>query len=220
MNLILFGPPGAGKGTQAQFIVERFGIPQISTGDMLRSAVNAKTSLGLEAKAIMDAGGLVSDEIVLGLVKGRLSENDCKSGFILDGFPRTIPQADALMILLEKMGKSIEHVISLELENDEVIKRLSGRRTCSSCGKGSHIIYAPAKVDGICDVCGSVLIQRDDDREQTVKNRLDVYEQQTSPLKAYYESKDLLRHISGSGAIKDIQKQICSFIDGGMGDHS
>lgn len=220
MNLILFGPPGAGKGTQAQFIVECFGIPQISTGDMLRSAVKAKSELGLAAKAIMDAGGLVSDEIVLGLVKARISEADCINGFILDGFPRTIPQADALMVLLEKLGKGVEHVISLELENEEVIRRLSGRRTCSSCGKGSHIIYDPTKVDAVCDVCGAALIQREDDREQTVKNRLDVYDLQTSPLKAYYESKGLLRHVNGSGAIKDIQKQICSFIDGGVGDHS
>ena len=221
MNLILFGPPGAGKGTQAQFIVERYGIPQISTGDMLRSAVKAKSKLGLEAKAIMDAGGLVSDEIVLGLVKDRLSENDCTNGFILDGFPRTIPQADALMILLEKIGKRVEHVISLELENAEVIKRLSGRRTCSSCGKGSHIIFEPTRVDGVCDVCGSALIQRADDTEETVKNRLEVYDLQTAPLKAYYVSKGLLRHVSGSGAISDIQKQICSFIDGGgTGDHS
>ena len=220
MNLILFGPPGAGKGTQAQFIVERFGIPQISTGDMLRSAVKAKSELGLAAKAIMDAGGLVSDEIVLGLVKARLSEADCLKGFILDGFPRTIPQADALIVLLENLGKGVEHVISLELENEEIIRRLSGRRTCSSCGKGSHVIYDPTKVDGICDACGAALIQREDDSEQTVKNRLDVYDLQTSPLKAYYESKGLLRRVNGIGAIKDIQKQICSFIDGGLGDHS
>ena len=220
MNLILFGPPGAGKGTQAQFIVERYGIPQISTGDMLRSAVKAKSALGLEAKAIMDAGGLVSDAIVLGLVQDRISEKDCIPGFILDGFPRTVPQADALMILLDKIGKGVEHVISLDLENDEVIRRLSGRRTCSSCGKGSHIIYDPTRIEGVCDVCGSALIQRDDDSEQTVKNRLDVYDLQTAPLKAYYEAKGLLRHIKGSGAIKDIQKQICSFIDGGTGDHS
>jgi adenylate kinase len=220
MNLILFGPPGAGKGTQAQFIVERFGVPQISTGDMLRSAVKAKSELGLAAKAIMDAGGLVSDEIVLGLVKNRISELDCSNGFILDGFPRTIPQADALIVLLEKLGKGVEHVISLELENEEVIRRLSGRRTCSSCGKGSHIIYDPTKVSGVCDICGAALIQREDDSELTVKNRLDVYDQQTSPLKAYYEAKGLLRHVNGSGAIKDIQKQICSFIDGGVGDHS
>ncbi len=219
MNLILFGPPGAGKGTQAQFIVERFGIPQISTGDMLRSAVRAKSPLGLEAKTIMDAGGLVSDEIVLGLVADRLFENDCVAGFILDGFPRTISQADSLLVLLEKMGKKVEHVISLELENEEVVKRLSGRRTCSVCGKGFHIIYEPTKVAGICDVCGSELIQRDDDSEQTVLNRLEVYDLQTAPLKNYYASKGLLRHIDGSGAIMDIQKRICSFIDGGAGDH-
>lgn len=220
MNLILFGPPGAGKGTQAQFIVERYGIPQISTGDMLRSAVKAKSVLGLEAKTIMDSGGLVSDEIVLGLVQSRLSENDCIKGFILDGFPRTIPQAEALMTLLAEMGKGVEHVISLDLDNEEVIRRLSGRRTCSSCGKGSHIIFDPTRIEGVCDVCGSALIQRDDDSEQTVKNRLDVYELQTAPLKTYYEAKGLLRHVKGSGAIKDIQKQICSFIDGGTGDHS
>ncbi len=219
MNLILFGPPGAGKGTQAQFIVERYRIPQISTGDMLRTAVKAKSALGLAAKAIMDAGGLVSDEIVLGLVENRISEDDCLNGFILDGFPRTIPQADSLMTLLEKMGKAVDHVISLELENEEVVRRLSGRRTCSSCGKGSHIIYDPTKVEGVCDVCGAALIQREDDSEQTVKNRLEVYDLQTSPLKAYYESKGLLRHVNGSGAIKDIQQQICSFIDGGVGDH-
>lgn len=220
MNLILFGPPGAGKGTQAEYIVERYGIPQISTGDMLRSAVSAGTALGLEAKAIMDAGGLVSDELVLGLVKARLSQDDCITGFILDGFPRTIPQADALMVLLEGMGKDIEHVISLELENSEIVRRLSGRRACSACGKGYHISFAPSRVDGVCDLCGSALIQREDDSEQTVNNRLEVYERQTAPLKEYYESKGLLRHISGSGAIRDIQKQISSFIDGGMGDHS
>lgn len=220
MNLILFGPPGAGKGTQAQFIVERYRIPQISTGDMLRSAVKAQTALGLKAKAVMDSGGLVSDELVLGLVKERISEKDCLSGFILDGFPRTIPQADALMGLLGDISKSIEHVISLDLDNAEVIKRLSGRRTCSACGKGYHVVFEPPRVSGTCDVCGSVLIQRDDDSEQTVKNRLDVYDLQTAPLKAYYESRGLLRHICGSAPIMDVQKQICSFIDGGVGDHS
>lgn len=220
MNLILFGPPGAGKGTQAQFIVERYKIPQISTGDMLRSAVKAMSPIGLQAKAVMDTGGLVSDEIVLALVKERLSENDCINGFILDGFPRTIPQADSLISLLELMGKGVEHVISLELDNSEVIKRLSGRRTCSACGKGFHIVYDPAKVNGICDACGSALIQREDDTEKTVKNRLDVYDRQTAPLKVYFESKGLLRTIVGSGEIKDIFQRICSFIDGGKGDHS
>jgi len=220
VNLILFGPPGAGKGTQAHFIVERYGIPQISTGDMLRSAVKAKSPVGLQAKTVMDAGGLVSDEIVLALVKERLSEADCRVGFILDGFPRTIPQADALVVLLDEIGKGVDHVISLELENSEVIQRLSGRRTCSVCGKGFHVIFGPPKIHGVCDACGSALIQREDDTEITVKNRLDVYDQQTAPLKAYYETKGLLRAISGNGKIKDIFKRICSFIDGGKGDHS
>jgi adenylate kinase len=220
MNLILFGPPGAGKGTQAQFIVERYSVPQISTGDMLRAAVKAQSPLGLAAKAIMDAGGLVSDEIVLGLVKERLSQPDCSKGFVLDGFPRTIPQADSLSFLLNGIGKSIDHVISLDVDNSEIIKRLSGRRTCSSCGKGYHIVYDMPKVVGVCDVCGAALAQRDDDREETVKNRLEVYDLQTSPLKMYFIQRGLLRHINGNGSIQDIQSEICSFIEGGAGDHS
>lgn len=219
MTVILFGPPGAGKGTQAQFIVERFGIPQISTGDMLRAAVKAQTPLGLAAKSIMDAGGLVSDELVLGLVKERISEPDCRAGFILDGFPRTTPQADALIALLDGMGKHIDHVISLEVEGAEIIQRLSGRRTCSSCGKGYHVVYDAPAVAGVCDVCGAPLVQRDDDREETVKNRLDVYRQQTSPLKSYFEQCGLMRCIDGNGTIQDIQRQICSIMEGSTGDN-
>jgi adenylate kinase len=219
MTVILFGPPGAGKGTQAQFIVERFGIPQISTGDMLRAAVKAQTPLGLAAKSIMDAGGLVSDEIVLGLVKERISEPDCGAGFILDGFPRTTPQADALIALLFGLGKHIDHVISLEVESAEIIQRLSGRRTCPACGKGYHVEYDAPAVAGVCDVCGDSLVQRDDDREETVKNRLDVYRQQTSPLKSYFEQCGLLRCIDGNGTIQDIQRQISSILEGSTGDH-
>ena len=219
MTVILFGPPGAGKGTQAQFIVERFGIPQISTGDMLRAAVKAQTPLGLAAKSIMDAGGLVSDEIVLGLVKERISEPDCGAGFILDGFPRTTPQADALIALLNGLGKHIDHVISLEVDSAEIIQRLSGRRTCPSCGKGYHVVYDAPAVAGVCDVCRVSLVQRDDDREETVKNRLDVYSQQTSPLKYYFEQRRLLRSIDGNGMIQDIQRQICSILEGNTGDH-
>lgn len=219
MNLILFGPPGAGKGTQAQYIVERFHIPQISTGDMLRAAVKVGSDLGVKAKSIMDSGGLVSDEIVLALVKERLSLADCGSGFVLDGFPRTLAQADGLTQVLDSIDKSIDHVISLEVDSVEIINRLSGRRACSLCGKGYHVLYDPPKVPSVCDVCGSDLIQRADDTEATVRNRLDVYGQQTEPLKSYYESKGLLRHIAGYGSIKDIQKQISSCI-GGVGDHS
>ncbi|MFA7404206.1 MAG: adenylate kinase [Pelobacteraceae bacterium] len=220
MNIVLFGPPGSGKGTQAQFIVERFGIPQISTGDMLRAAVKANTPLGKMAKSVMDSGGLVSDDIVLGLVKERVSLEDCSRGFILDGFPRTIPQADALTSLLNSIGKKIDFVISLEVDNQELIGRLSGRRTCSGCGKGFHVIYdKPERVD-VCNYCGSPLVQRDDDSENTVINRLKVYDQQTSSLKSYFKDLGILHSVSGSGSIADIQSQICFIIEsGGIGDH-
>lgn len=221
MNVVLFGPPGSGKGTQAQFIVGRYGIPQISTGEMLRAAVKAKTPLGDMAKSIMDSGGLVSDDIVLGLVKERVSQDDCESGFILDGFPRTIPQADALIALLDGIGKKIDFVISLDVDSHELIERLSGRRTCPACGKGYHVIYDKPERDGVCGSCGTFLVQRDDDSEQTVINRLKVYDQQTSSLKSYFNDLGILYSVSGSGSISDIQSQICSVIDlGGIGDHS
>lgn len=221
MNVLLFGPPGSGKGTQAQFIVERYGIPQISTGDMLRAAVKAKTPLGNAAKSVMDAGGLVSDDIVLGLVEERVSQEDCASGFILDGFPRTIPQADALILLLGEIGKKIDLVISLDVDNQELINRLSGRRTCPACGKGYHVLYDKPLQEGICNSCGTPLVQRDDDSEHTVINRLKVYEQQTSSLKSYFRDLGILQSVSGSGSISEIQSQISSIIDaGGIGDHS
>lgn len=221
MNVVLFGPPGSGKGTQAQFIVERYEIPQISTGDMLRAAVKANTPLGNMAKSIMDAGGLVSDDIVLGLVKERVSQEDCASGFILDGFPRTIPQADALISLLDGIGKKIDFVISLDVDNQELINRLSGRRTCPACSKGFHVIYDKPKREGVCDSCGTLLVQRDDDSEHTVINRLKVYEQQTSTLKSYFKDLGILYSVSGCGSIGDIQSQIGSIIDkGGIGDRS
>jgi adenylate kinase len=221
VNVLLFGPPGSGKGTQAQFIVERYGIPQISTGDMLRSAVKAKTPLGNAAKSVMDAGGLVSDDIVLGLVKERVSFEDCVSGFILDGFPRTIPQADALISLLAEIGKKIDFVISLEVDKQELINRLSGRRTCPACGKGFHVIYDKPVQEGVCNSCGTLLVQREDDSEHTVINRLKVYEQQTSSLKSYFKDLGILYSVSGSGSISDIQFQISSIIEtGGIGDHS
>ena len=221
MNVVLFGPPGSGKGTQAQFLVARYGIPQISTGDMLRAAVRAKTALGNMAKSIMDAGGLVSDDIVLGLVKERVTQEDCTNGFILDGFPRTVPQADALIALLKVIGKKIDFVISLEVDFQELIERLSGRRACPSCGKGYHVIYDKPVREGVCDSCGSLLVQRDDDSEHTVINRLKVYEEQTSSLKSYFKELGIFYSVSGSGSITDIQSLICSFIDnGGIGDHS
>lgn len=219
MNLILFGPPGAGKGTQAKFIVDSFNIPQISTGDMLRSAVKEQTPLGLVAKQLMESGALVPDDVVLGIVRERVVLSDCVNGFVLDGFPRTIPQADALNLILGQMNKKIDCVISLDVDNAAIVERLSGRRTCPSCGKGYHLIYDPPQVVGRCDSCSSALVQREDDREETVKNRLSVYEKQTAPLKAYYEQAGLLRHIDGSGAIQDIQLQIKEVIQRCTGDH-
>ena len=219
MNLVLFGPPGAGKGTQAKFIVACFNIPQISTGDMLRVAVKEQTPLGLVAKQIMESGGLVPDEVVLGIVRERIILSDCDNGFVLDGFPRTIPQADALVSILSGLNKKIDHVISLDLDRSEIVQRLSGRRTCSSCGKGYHIINDPPKSKGRCDSCHAELMQREDDREETVLKRLAVYDQQTAPLKAYYEHVGLLRHIDGSGTIQDIQLQIKEVLVRQAGDH-
>ena len=218
MNLILFGPPGAGKGTQAKFIVDSFHVPQISTGDMLRVAVKDKTPLGLIAKQIMDSGALVPDDVVLGLVGERLALFDCSDGFVLDGFPRTLPQADALVSILHGLGKCIDHVISLEVDNLEIVTRLSGRRVCSSCGKGYHVSFDPPKVFGVCDSCNSLLIQRADDSEDTVRNRLSVYNQMTAPLKAYYEQVGLLRHVDGSGPIQDVQGHIRLLLEGVTGD--
>lgn len=219
MNIVLFGPPGAGKGTQAQFIVEQYGIPQISTGEILRAAVKAQTPLGLKAKILMDAGDLVPDEVVLGIVSERLSREDCKNGFILDGFPRTIAQAVSLSEILARLNKSIDHVVSLDVDQAEIVQRLSGRRTCSLCGKGYHVVNAPPRIDGFCDVCGGSLLQRDDDIEETVNKRLEIYEKQTSPLKSYYAHADLLRNIVGTGTMHEIQQQIEKLLGGCSGDH-
>ncbi len=204
MNLILLGPPGAGKGTQAKRLVDTYGIPQISTGDMLREAVKNQTPLGLEAKKAMDAGQLVSDGVVIGLVKERLGQPDCTGGFMLDGFPRTVAQAEELDKVLSDMGKGIDHVISIEVPNQELMGRLTGRRTCKACGSGFHVIFDPPKAEGKCDKCGGELYQRDDDNEATVSNRLKVYESSTKPLIDYYSDKGLLRPIDGVGAIDDI----------------
>ena len=184
MRLILLGAPGAGKGTQAQYICEKFSIPQISTGDMLRAAVKAGTPMGLEAKKVMDAGGLVSDDIILGLVKERIAADDCKNGFLFDGFPRTIPQAEAL----KKDGVTLDYVVEIDVNDDEIIKRMSGRRVHPGSGRTYHVIFNPPKVDGKDDVTGEDLIQRDDDNEETVRKRLDIYHSQTKPLVEFYSS--------------------------------
>lgn len=214
MNLILLGPPGVGKGTQAKLLIDRFGIPQISTGDILRAAVKELTPMGIKAKGFMDAGALVPDEVVIGIVEERLAQEDCKKGFILDGFPRTVPQADALSQVLTGMGKEIDHVVSLSVDKAELLKRLTGRRACSKCGAGYHVDFAPAKVAGICDACGGELFQREDDKEETILNRLAVYEAQTSPLISYYQGAGLLRSVNGLGSVDGIQAEIVSILQG------
>ncbi len=214
MNIIMLGPPGAGKGTQAQMLAEKYGIPQISTGDMLRAAVAEGTELGKKAKEYMDKGQLVPDEVVIGIVKERLSKPDCEKGFILDGFPRTVAQAEALDKMLAEMGKKIDYVINIVVPDEEILKRLTGRRTCRKCGAMYHVIYNPPKVEGVCDKCGGELYQRDDDKEETIKNRLSVYHSQTAPLIGYYRKKGVLVNIDGTKDIKSIFEDICAVLEG------
>lgn len=212
MNLILLGPPGAGKGTQAKMMVEKYGIPQISTGEILRENLKAKTELGLEAKKYMDAGGLVPDEVVIGIVANRIKEDDCQKGYMLDGFPRTVPQAEALNEILAKEGSGIDDVISIEVPNEELLGRLTGRRTCRKCGQGYHVMFDPPKKEGVCDKCSGELYQRDDDNETTVSSRLEVYTQETQPLIDYYKGKGLLRPVDGVGQIKEIFDRVVEIL--------
>ncbi|MDI6764353.1 MAG: adenylate kinase [Thermodesulfobacteriota bacterium] len=213
MNLILLGPPGAGKGTQAQMIVDRYHLPQISTGDILRAAVKEGTSLGKQAKTFMDRGQLVPDEVVIGIIDERLRASDCKTGFILDGFPRTNPQAEAFQAILTKIGKSVDHVINIEVDPEELVRRLTGRRTCNNCGGMFHILFHPPKKEGVCDRCGGTLYQREDDGEETIRTRLKEYEKQTAPLIQYYQNKKLLRSIWGVGGQNQIFEQIIRVLD-------
>jgi adenylate kinase len=213
MNLILLGPPGAGKGTQAQMIAESNHIPQISTGDILRKAVKDGTPLGKKAKGFMDQGKLVPDEVVIGIIDERLREPDCHPGFILDGFPRTTSQAEALQSILPKMGKSIDHVINIEVDTEELVRRLTGRRTCKNCGAMFHILFHPPKQEEICDRCGGPLYQREDDKEETIRVRLNEYERQTAPLIAYYQLKKLLRPVRGVGGEKEIFERIVRLLN-------
>jgi len=204
----MLGPPGAGKGTQAKMLVDRLGIPQVSTGDMLREAVKKGTDLGKKAKEYMDAGKLVPDEVVIGIVKERLAQSDCGNGFILDGFPRTIPQAQALDEALKGLGKKIDHVVNVAVPAEELVTRLTGRRTCRQCGSMFHVVFNPPKKEGVCDKCGGELYQRDDDKEETIRQRLKVYEDQTSPLIDYYGRKGVLHDIDGRGSIDEIFQDI------------
>lgn len=206
MKVILLGPPGAGKGTQADFICAEFRIPKISTGDMLRAAVKAGTPLGQAAKKIMDAGGLVSDAIILGLVKERIAEADCGNGFLLDGFPRTIPQAEGI----REMGIDIDRVVELAVDDEEIVKRMSGRRVHPASGRSYHVLFNPPRVPDRDDVTGEPLVQRDDDREETVRRRLEVYHQQTRPLVDYYQKLDSRRYtrVEGVGEVSAIRDRI------------
>jgi len=204
MHILLMGPPGAGKGTQAANLVNEFAIPHISTGDMFRAAIKEGTELGKQAKACIDAGNLVPDEITVGIVRERLAKADCKKGFILDGFPRTLEQADALKGILEEIGLKLTRVLNINVPAAELIERAVGRRICKKCGATYHIKFNPTKVEGICDACGGELFQRADDSEETMKNRLSVYEAQTKPLIEYYQKAGLYTEVDGRQAIDKV----------------
>lgn len=208
MRLILLGPPGVGKGTQAKLLSQHYDIPQISTGDLLREAVSEGTELGKQAKKYMDQGDLVPDDVILGMVEETLQSDKCSDGFILDGFPRTVPQAEGLTAILKKLGLQLDGVVSLEVDDQVVIDRLSARRTCVDCGAIYNVKTNPPEEEGVCDKCGGELILRDDDQPETIKNRLDVYKKQTEPLVDYYDNKGLLVSIDGSKGIDEIQNEI------------
>jgi adenylate kinase len=208
LRVIFLGPPGAGKGTQAQALASEWGVPHVATGDMLREAVAAKTPLGLEAKRHMDSGGLVPDEVVIGLVGERLAQPDAKAGVVLDGFPRTVAQAEALDALFARKGLSLDRVVYFNVSRDELLRRLTGRRVCRACGRTYHLVSAPPKVADKCDACGGELYQRVDDSEATVATRLDVYQKQTSPLLEYYRGRNLLAEVAGEGPVAGVAEAI------------
>ncbi len=207
-NLILLGPPGAGKGTQAGRIVEEYGIPHVSTGDILRGAVKNQTQMGLEAKKYMDAGELVPDSVVIGIVKDRLQESDTAKGFLMDGFPRTIPQAEALDAALDGLGRAVTKTVVVLVDEEELVRRLSGRRICRVCQAPFHVVFNPPKKEGVCDKCGGELYQRDDDSEATVRNRLEVYRNQTEPLIDYYDQAGLVTRVDGAQSPEKVYEDI------------
>ncbi len=214
MKLIIMGPPGAGKGTQAAYIKKYYNIPHISTGDMFREAIKEETDLGLEAKSYIEKGALVPDSVTIGLVEERLSKSDCKDGFLLDGFPRTIPQAKALDEILHNLKIKLDAVINISVPDSVLVDRIVGRRVCKNCGAGYHIHNQKPRQDGVCDVCGGPLIQRKDDTEETVVNRLKVYSSQTKPLLEYYDKAKLVKTVNGIGDIQEIFKNIQNLLGG------
>ena len=212
MKIIMLGAPGAGKGTQAKMIAEKFGIPHISTGDIFRANIKNGTELGAKAKEYMDKGLLVPDELVVDLIMDRFKADDCKNGYILDGFPRTIPQAEALDKALSANGESVDYAIDVEVPDENIVNRMSGRRACVGCGATYHIKYNPTKVEGKCDACGEVLILRDDDKPETVLNRLNVYHEQTQPLIDYYNEKGILKEVDGTVDMNEVFNAIVSIL--------
>lgn len=213
MNIILMGLPGAGKGTQASEIVKKFPIPHISTGDMFRKAIKDETDLGKEAKSDMDRGELVPDEVTVGIVKERISEDDAKKGFLLDGFPRTIDQAESLNQIMSELDREIDAVINIEVPEEELMNRLTGRRICEKCGTTYHLVFNPPKVDGICDIDGGKLYQREDDNPETVSNRLSVNVKQSKPILEYYNNKGVLKNIDGSKDIDEVTNDVIDILD-------
>lgn len=210
MRVVLVGPPGAGKGTQAQFIASHLSIPKISTGDIFRANVSGGTELGKLAKEYMDRGDLVPDEVTIAMVRDRLSEDDAQEGFLLDGFPRNVPQAEVLKKMLAEFGTALDVVLNLVVEDDEVVRRLAGRRTCRSCGKVWHVLFDPPAVEGVCDACGGELFQRDDDREETIRRRLEVYQEQTAPLISFYADESILQGVDATGPVEEITQRAMS----------
>ncbi|MCR5418906.1 MAG: adenylate kinase [Lachnospiraceae bacterium] len=212
MKIIMLGAPGAGKGTQAKLIAEKYGLPHVSTGDIFRANIKNGTELGKEAKKYMDAGALVPDELTVKILLDRVAQKDCEGGYVLDGFPRTIPQAQVLEDALAKLGESIDYAINVEVPDEAIVNRMSGRRACVSCGATYHIVNIPPKKEGICDVCGSELILRDDDKPETVRKRLEVYHEQTQPLVDFYQNKGVLREVDGTKTMEEIFDSIAKIL--------
>ncbi len=213
MKIVMLGAPGAGKGTQAIKIADKYGIPHISTGDIFRANIKGGTELGMKAKSYMDKGELVPDEVTIGMLLDRISQDDCKDGYVLDGFPRTIPQAESLTKALAEQGQKIDYAIDIDVPDEAIVKRMSGRRACPKCGATYHIVYAAPKTENVCDKCGSELIVRSDDKPETVQDRLNVYHKQTEPLISYYKETGVLREVDGTKELEDVFNAVIAILE-------